>query len=78
MAGRVILNETSYYDAGVIQEIPAELKTRGFVKAFEGYITKAAWSMTDMFHLKAIEIIADSLRGAVENTPAGWEGMALG
>lgn len=34
--------------------------------------------MTDMFHLKAIEIIADSLHGAVQNTPAGWEGMALG
>ncbi len=46
--------------------------------AIEGYITKAAWEMTDMFHLKAIEIIARSLRGAVENTPEGREGMALG
>lgn len=46
--------------------------------AIEGYITKAAWDMTDMFHLKAIEMIAGSLRGAVENTPAGREGMALG
>lgn len=46
--------------------------------AIEGYITKAAWDMTDMFHLKAIEIIAGSLRGAVEGTPAGREGMALG
>ena len=46
--------------------------------AIEGYTTKAAWEMTDMFHLKAIEIIARSLRGAVENTQQGREGMALG
>lgn len=46
--------------------------------AIEGYITKAAWEMTDMFHLKAIEIIASSLRGAVANTQEGREGMALG
>lgn len=46
--------------------------------AIEGYITKAAWEMTDMFHLKAIKIISDNLRGAVENTKEGREGMALG
>lgn len=46
--------------------------------AIEGYITKGAWEMTDMFHLKAIEIISRSLRGAVANTPEGREGMALG
>ncbi|MGN0577081.1 MAG: lactaldehyde reductase [Ruminiclostridium sp.] len=46
--------------------------------AIEGYITKGAWELSDMFHLKAIEIIAASLRGAVENTPEGREGMALG
>ncbi len=46
--------------------------------AIEGYITKAAWEMTDMFHLKAIEIIAKNLRGAVNNTPEGRDGMALG
>ena len=46
--------------------------------AIEGDITKAAWEMTDMFHLKAIELISSSLRGAVENTPEGREGMALG
>lgn len=46
--------------------------------AIEGFITKAAWDMTDMFHLKAIEIISKNLRGAVENTPKGREGMALG
>ena len=46
--------------------------------AIEGYITKAAWEMSDMFHLKAIEIISKNLRGAVANTPEGREGMALG
>ena len=46
--------------------------------AIEGFTTKAAWEMTDMMHLKAIEIISNSLRGAVENTPEGREGMALG
>lgn len=46
--------------------------------AIEGYITKGAWELSDMFHLKAIEIIAKSLRGAVDNTPEGREGMALG
>lgn len=42
-------------------------------KAIEGYTTKAAWEMTDMFHLKAIELISKSLRGAVENTKEGRE-----
>lgn len=46
--------------------------------AIEGYITASAWELSDMFHLKAIEIISNSLRGAVENTPEGREGMALG
>ena len=46
--------------------------------AIEGLITKAACELTDMFHLKAIEIIARSLRDAVANKPAGREGMALG
>ena len=46
--------------------------------AIEGYTTKGAWEMTDMFHLKAIEIISRSLRGAVANTREGREGMALG
>ena len=46
--------------------------------AIEGYITKGAWELSDMFHLKAIEIIARSLRGAVDNTDEGREGMALG
>ena len=46
--------------------------------AIEGYITAGAWELSDMFHIKAIEIIAKHLRGAVENTPEGREGMALG
>ena len=46
--------------------------------AIEGYITKGAWELSDMFHLKAIEIISKNLRGAVENTSEGREGMALG
>ncbi len=46
--------------------------------AIEGYITKGAWELTDMMHLKAIEIIARSLRAAVQNDPKGREDMALG
>ena len=46
--------------------------------AIEGYITKGAWEMTDMFHLKAIEIIARSLRSAVKGEDEGFAGMALG
>jgi len=45
--------------------------------AIEGYTTKAAWEMTDMFHLKAIELISKSLRGAVENTKEGREGIGM-
>lgn len=46
--------------------------------AIEGYITAGAWKLSDMFHIKAIELIAKNLRGAVENTAEGREGMALG
>lgn len=46
--------------------------------AIEGYITKGAWELSDMFHLKAIEIISRSLRDAVNNTPEGRADMALG
>ena len=46
--------------------------------AIEGYTTKAAWEMTDMFHLEAIRLISKNLRGAVNNTKEGREGMALG
>lgn len=46
--------------------------------AIEGYITKGAWEMSDMFHLEAIRLISKHLRGAVNNTKEGREGMALG
>lgn len=46
--------------------------------AIEGYITKGAWELSDMFHIKAVEIIAKSLRGACDNTAEGRKGMALG
>jgi len=46
--------------------------------AIEGYITKGAWELSDMFHIKAIEVISRSLRDAVENKKEGREGMALG
>ena len=46
--------------------------------AIEGYITGGAWALSDMFHIEAIRIIAKSLRGAVENTKEGRDGMALG
>ena len=46
--------------------------------AIEGYITAGAWELSDMFHIKAIEIISKNLRAAVENTKEGREGMALG
>ncbi len=46
--------------------------------AIEGYITKGAWALSDMFHLEAIRLISKNLRGAVANTPEGREGMALG
>ena len=46
--------------------------------AIEGYTTKAAWDLPDCLNLEAIRLIAKSLRGAVNNEPAGREGMALG
>ena len=46
--------------------------------AIEGYTTKGAWRLSDMFHLEAIKIISESLRGAVDNTKEGRKGMALG
>lgn len=69
-------------DPDMMASMPAGLTAAtgmdALTHAIEGYITKAAWCMTDMFHLKAIEIIAKSLRGAVANTAEGREGMALG
>jgi lactaldehyde reductase len=69
-------------DPDMMASMPAGLTAAtgmdALTHAIEGYITAGAWEMTDMFHLKAIEIISKSLRGAVANTPSGREGMALG
>ena len=69
-------------DPGMMSSMPKGLTAStgmdALTHAIEGYTTKAAWEMTDMFHLKAIEIISKSLRGAVANTKEGREGMALG
>ncbi len=72
----------AFVDPDMMSSMPAGLTAAtgmdALTHAIEGYITKGACEMTDMFHLKAIEIIAASLRGAVANTPEGREGMALG
>ncbi len=72
----------AFIDPDMMSTMPAGLTAAtgmdALTHAIEGFTTKAAWTMTDMFHLKAIEIIAASLRGAVANTPEGREGMALG
>ena len=69
-------------DPDMMSTMPASLTAAtgmdALTHAIEGYITKAAWELSDMFHLKAIEIIARSLRGAVKNDDEGREGMALG
>lgn len=69
-------------DPEMMNSMPASLTAAtgmdALTHAIEGYITKGAWEMSDMFHIKAIEIIAKNLRGAVKNDPAGREGMALG
>ena len=69
-------------DPDMMNTMPAALTAAtgmdALTHAIEGYITKGAWELSDMFHIKAIEIIAKSLRGAVANTAEGREGMALG
>ncbi len=69
-------------DPDMMNSMPAGLTAStgmdALTHAIEGYITKGAWELSDMFHIKAIEIIARSLRGAVANTADGREGMALG
>ena len=69
-------------DPDMMSTMPASLTAAtgmdALTHAIEGYITKAAWELSDMFHLKAIEIIARSLRAAVKNDGEGREGMALG
>lgn len=69
-------------DSEMCASMPAKLCAAtgmdALVHAIEGYITKAAWELTDMVHLKAIEIISKNLRKSVKGDPAGREAMALG
>lgn len=69
-------------DSDMMSTMPASLTAftgmDALTHAIEGYTTKGAWELSDMFHIKAIEIIARSLRSAVKNEKEGREGMALG
>ena len=66
----------------MMESMPAPLTAAtgmdALTHAIEGYITKGAWEMTDMFHLEAIRLISANLRDAVKNDPDGRKGMALG
>lgn len=73
--------EISVVDPDMMSSMPRSLTAAtgmdALTHAIEGYTTKAAWAMTDMFHLEAIRLIAKHLRGACENKPEDREGMAL-
>ncbi len=72
----------AFVDPDMMSSMPAGLTAStgmdALTHAIEGYITLGAWELSDMFHIKSIEIIARSLRGAVANTPEGRADMALG
>ncbi len=72
----------AFVDPDMMETMPKSLTAAtgmdALTHAIEGYITKGAWELSDMFHLKAIEIISRSLRGAVANTKEGRLDMALG
>ena len=72
----------AFVDPDMMSSMPKSLTAAtgmdALTHAIGGYITAGAWELSDMFHLKAIEIISKNLRGAVENTKEGREGMALG
>lgn len=74
--------ETAVVDPDMMSSMPKGLTAAtgmdALTHAIEGYTTKAAWELSDMFHLEAIRLISKNLRGAVNNTPEGREGMALG
>ena len=76
------ISVVAFVDPDMMSSMPKGLTAStgmdALTHAIEGYTTKGANTITDMFNLKAIELIAQSLRGAVENTPEGREGMALG
>ena len=72
----------AFVDPDMMETMPKGLTAAtgmdALTHAIEGYITKGAWELSDMFHLKAIEVISRSLRGAVANTKEGRQDMALG
>ena len=72
----------AFVDSEMMASMPKGLKAAtgmdALTHAIEGYITAGAWELSDMFHLKAIEIIARSLRDSVNGDPKGGEDMALG
>ena len=72
----------AFVDPDMMETLPKNLTAAtgmdALTHANEGYITLGAWELSDMFHLKAIEIISRSLRGAVANTKEGRLDMALG
>ena len=74
--------EVAVVDPDMMSSMPKGLTAAtgmdALTHAIEGYITKGACAISDMFHLEAIRLIAANLRGAVQNTPEGREGMALG
>ncbi len=73
--------EVAVIDPDMMSSMPKGLTAStgmdALTHAIEGYTTKAAWAMTDMFHIEAIRLIAKHLRGAVQNIPEDREGMAL-
>jgi lactaldehyde reductase len=74
--------EVAVVDPNMMASMPKGLTAAtgmdALTHAIEGYITKGACEISDMFHLEAIRLISENLRGAVNNTPKGREGMALG
>ena len=74
--------ETAVIDPEMMSTMPKGLTAStgmdALTHAIEGYITRAAWELTDMFHLEAIKLISQNLRLAVANDPAGRNGMAMG
>ncbi|MBK6089129.1 lactaldehyde reductase [Ruminococcus difficilis] len=73
--------EVAIVDPDMMSSMPKDLTAAtgmdALTHAIEGYTTKAAWEMTDMFHLEAIRLISKHLRGAVDNIPENCEGMAM-
>lgn len=74
--------EVAVVDPDMMSSMPRGLTAAtgmdALTHAIEGLITKGAWEMTDMFHLEAIRLVSENLRGAVQNTKEGRNGMAMG